>query len=188
MTVSINQLRPGLTILINNDVYQVVEYDHVKPGKGGAFVRTKLRNLITGAVLDRTFKSDDKIQDAFIEQKKLRYSYHDSHFYHFMDQNTFEDSVLSKQQIGDQIKFLKEEIDIVAYFYEGKMLKIDLPTFINFKVKHTEPGIRGDTAKGGTKPAELETGALVQVPLFVNVGEVIKIDTRTGSYVERISR
>lgn len=188
MTISINQLKTGLTILINNEVYQVVDYQHVKPGKGAAFVRTKLKNLTTGAVLERTYKTDDKIEDAFVEQRKLRYIYHDGDFYHFMDQDTFEDSVMSANQLADAIDFLKEELDVNAYFYSGKLIKIEVPTFINLKIEHTEPGIKGDTAKSGTKPATLETGAVVQVPLFVDVGDVIKVDTRTKSYIERISR
>jgi elongation factor P len=188
VAISINQLRVGLTVLINDEVYQVVDYDHVKPGKGAAFVRTRLKNLNTGAVIEKTFKSDDKIEDAFVQQKKLRYIYHDGDFYHFMDQETFEDSVISAQQIGEAIQFLREELDVNAFFYNGKLIRIDLPNFINLKIKHTEPGVRGDTAKSGTKPATLETGAVVQVPLFVDVGDVIKIDTRTGSYIERITK
>ncbi|MFH1655542.1 MAG: elongation factor P [Candidatus Omnitrophota bacterium] len=188
MTVSITQLKPGLSILINNEIYSVMEYQHVKPGKGGAFVRTRLKNLITGSVIDKTFKSDDKIQDAYIEQKKLRYIYHDGNLYHFMDQDTFEDSIISKEQMGNTIKFLKDNLDVTAFFYKDRLIRIELPTFINLKIKQTEPGVRGDTAKAATKPAELETGAVVQVPLFVDVGDVIKVDTRTESYVERKTR
>lgn len=186
--LSINQLKQGFTILIDKEVYSIIEYQHVKPGKGSAFVRTKLKNLITGAVVEKTFKSDDKIEEAFIEQKKLNFIYNDGDLYHFMDQSSFEDSVMSGDQIGDGVKFLKENLDVNAYFYEAKLIKVELPTFIELKIEHTEPGIKGDTAKSGTKPATVETGAVVQVPLFVDSGDTIKVDTRTGGYIERIAR
>lgn len=188
MVLSINQLKTGLTLLINGHVYMVVDLEHVKPGKGGAFVRVKLKSLTMDSGLERTFKTDDKIQEAFIEQKKLRYSYHDGDLYHFMDQDSFEDSVMSEDNLGDSIKFLKDNLDVSAYFFQGKLIKVELPTFIELKITQTEPGIKGDTAKSGTKPATLETGAVVGVPLFINNGDTIKVDTRTGGYVERIAR
>jgi elongation factor P len=186
--ISITQLKQGLTILINDEVYAILDYQHVKPGKGAAFVRSRLKNLITGSVLEKTFKADDKIEQAFIEQKKLSFSYNDADSYHFIDQDNFEDSVMSKQQIGDSIKFLKDNLDVTAFFYKNKLIKIEVPTFINFRIKHTDPGLKGDTAKAATKPATLETGAVIQVPLFVDVDDIIKVDTRTGSYIERIAK
>jgi len=188
VALSINQLKTGQTLLINDHVYMVVDLEHVKPGKGSAFVRVKVKSLTTEAVLERTYKTDDKIQEAFIEQKKLRYSYHDGDLYHFMDQESYEDFVMSDDNLGDSIKFLKDELDVNAYFFEGKLMKVELPTFIELKIAQTEPGIKGDTAKGGNKPATLETGAVVGVPLFINQGDTIKVDTRTGTYVERIAR
>jgi len=188
VSISITQLKPGLTILINDEVYSIIEYQHVKPGKGAAFVRCRLKNLVTGAAMDRTFKSDDKIEQAFIEQKNLSFSYNDADLYHFMDKDNFEDSVMSKQQVGDAVKFLKDNLDVTAFFYKNKLIKIEVPTFINFRIKNTDPGLKGDTAKAATKPATLETGAVIQVPLFVDVGDIIKVDTRTSSYIERISR
>jgi len=186
--ISATQLRPGLTVLLNGQIFSVVEYQHVKPGKGGAFVRSRLKNLLTGAVIDKTFKADEKIEQAYIEQRKIRFLYNDADLYHFMDQTTFEDSIISKQQLGDTVKFLKDNLDVTAFFYKDKLIRVELPTFINFKIKHTEPGVRGDTAKAASKPAKLETGAVVQVPLFVDADDVIKVDTRTGSYIERIAK
>jgi len=184
--VSINQIKSGLTVVINGNVFSILEHQHVKPGKGGAFVRTKLKNLITGAVLEKTFKADDKLNEAFVEQRKLVFQYRAGDIFHFMDQETYDDVIIPKEQIENEIKLLKDNLQVNAFFFEHKLLKIDLPTFINLKVIETEPGIRGDTAKAATKPAKLETGLVIQVPLFINNDEILKIDTRTGTYVERI--
>ncbi len=163
-----------------------LECQHVKPGKGAAFVRIKLRNLKTGNVLERTFRGDEKAESAYVEERKLQFLYSSGELYHFMDQQNFEEIVISKNILSDKIKFLKDNLDVTAQFYKDDPLSINLPNFIVFKITDTEPGIRGDTAKGGTKPAKIETGASIQVPLFVSKGDKIKLDTRTGSYVERV--
>lgn len=186
MTVSINEIKSGLTILVDGDIYQVIEYQHVKPGKGGAFVRTKLRNLRSGNVQEKTFRGDEKIEEAFIEERKLQYLYESGGIYHFVDQENFEEITMAKEDLGDKIKFLKDNLEVNAYFYKDETLTINLPNFIEVKIIHTEPGIKGDTAKSGTKPAKIETGATLQVPLFIDIGDKIKVDTRTGEYVERV--
>jgi elongation factor P len=183
---SINEIKSGLTILVDGDIYQVIEYQHVKPGKGGAFVRTKLRNLRSGNVQEKTFRGDEKIEEAFIEERKLQYLYESGGIYHFVDQENFEEITMAKEDLGDKIKFLKDNLEVNAYFYKDETLTINLPNFIEVKITHTEPGIKGDTAKSGTKPAKIETGATIQVPLFIDIGDKIKVDTRTGEYVERV--
>lgn len=185
MTISINEIKSGLTILVDSDIYQVVEYQHVKPGKGAAFVRAKLRNMKTANIQERTFRGDEKIEEAFIEERRLRYLYASGDIYNFMDQDNFEEIAISGDILGDKTNFLKDELDVTANFYKNELLSINLPNFIEFKIIHTEPGIKGDTAKGGTKPAQIESGAIIQVPLFVNTGDMIKVDTRTAEYVER---
>lgn len=186
MALQINDLKSGVTIAIGNDVFVIVSIDHVKPGKGSAFARTKLKNLRLGTVIDRTFKSSEKIQDAFIEEKKLRYSYKTGHSYHFLNQETFEDLTLEEDHLGDSIKFLQDNLLVSAYFYNNELINISLPTFIKVTIKNTEPGFKGDTAKSSGKPATIETGTTIQVPLFVNVGDMIKVDTRTGEYMGRV--
>ena len=185
MALSINEVKSGLTILLDNDVYQVIEFQQVKPGKGAAFVRTKLRNMKTGNILERTFRGDEKIEPAYIDERKLQYLYQASDLYHFVDQDNFEEIAIQKEDLSDKIKFLKDNIEVAVYLYKGQVLNINLPNFIEVQIVHTESGIKGDTAKSGTKPAKIETGAMVQVPLFINIGDKIKVDTRTGAYVER---
>lgn len=185
MALSINDIKSGLTILIDDQAYIIIETQHVKPGKGAAFVRVKLRNLKSGGIQEKTFRGDEKIEPAFIEEKKLQYLYFSGSVYHFMDQDNFEEISIAKENIGDKVKFLKDNLEVTVYFYKNEILNISLPNFIEFKIVHTEPGIKGDTAKSGTKPAEIETGTTVQVPLFINEGDMIKVDTRTGEYVER---
>lgn len=186
MAVSINEIKSGLTIRVDGEIYQIIEYQHVKPGKGVAFVRIKLRNLKNSNIQERTFRGDEKIEEAFVEERRLQYLYASGSIYHFMDQENFEEITVAKDQLGDKIKFLKDNLEVSAYFYKNEILNINLPNFIEFTITHTEPGIRGDTAKSGTKPATIETGATVQVPLFINISDKIKIDTRTGEYVERV--
>jgi elongation factor P len=188
VTISINEIKSGLTILVDEDIYQVLEYQHVKPGKGAAFVRTKLRNLKTANVQERTFRTDEKIEEAFIEERQLQYLYASGDTYHFMDQNNFEEIAIPKDILGDKTNFLKDNLDVSANFYKNEILNINLPNFIEFKIIYTEMGIKGDTAKSGTKPAKIETGAIVQVPLFIDVGDRIKLDTRTGEYITRVSK
>lgn len=182
--ISINEVKNGLFIKVEGELYVVVEAVPYKPGKGGALMRTKLRNLKTGATLDRTFRSADTIEDIYIEEKTYQYMYADGQ-YHFMDAETYEQITLPEQILGDAKNFLKENLEVGASLYEGKILYIKLPLFLNFKVIETESGVRGDTVKAGTKSAKIETGAIIQVPLFINSGDTITIDTRTGKYTGR---
>ena len=186
MPISINQIKSGLTITVNNEVFVIQEYQHVKPGKGAAFVRTKLKNLVTGAVFEKTFKPDDKLIEAFVEEKKLVFQYRSGDIFHFMDQKNYDEVIISKEQIKNEGNFIKDNLEVNALFFKNRLLRISLPTFIALKVTETEPGIKGDTAKAATKAAKLETGLNIQVPLFINTDDIIKIDTRTGVYVERI--
>jgi len=185
VALSINEIKSGLTILVDGEIYMIIEFQHVKPGKGAAFVRVKLRNMRTSNVLEKTFRGDEKIEQAFIEERKMQYLYNTGDMYHFMAQDNYEEIAVPKDTLGDKIKFLKDNTEVSSYSYKNEILNINLPNFIVFKIVHTEPGIKGDTAKSGTKPAQLESGATVQVPLFVNINDTIKVDTRTGEYVER---
>lgn len=184
-TVGINQIKIGITIDLDGTPYVVVNVEHVKPGKGGAFARTKIKNLKNENVIERTYRSDDKIEEAYIEEKALTYSYHSGDFYHFIDTETYEDIAIEINKLKDSYKFLKDNIEVTANYYKGELVNITLPNFVVYTITHTEPGIKGDTAKSGTKPATLESGALIQVPLFIDVGTKIKVDTRTGEYIER---
>lgn len=185
MALSINDIKVGVTILVDDTVFVVIDTNHVKPGKGSAFVRAKVRNLKTAAVLEKTFRGDEKIEHAFVEERKMQYLYNTGDMYHFMDQENFEEIVIARDALTEQILFLKDNLDVIGFFYNGGALNIRLPLFVVYTIAHTEPGIKGDTAKSGTKPAQIETGAAIQVPLFVDVGDKIKVDTRTGGYVER---
>lgn len=184
--ISTSDIKNGLTIKLDGELFQVIEFQHVKPGKGGAFVKTKLRSLSTGNVLPRTFRSGEKLEDAFIEYKKLQFSYVAGDDYHFMEDKTFEQFQISAEQLGDVTHYLKENMIVNASFYEGKLMSVEAPMFVELKVAEAEPGMKGDTAKSGTKSVKLETGYAIQVPLFIEVGNVLKIDTRTGDYVERV--
>lgn len=186
MALSINEIKSGVTLLVDKEVYVVVDTEHVKPGKGAAFVRAKLRNLKNNTIQERTWRGDEKIDQAFVEERKLQYQYKSGNMYHFMDQENFEEIAIAQDSLGDKVKFLKDNLEVAGYFYKNDTLNISLPFFIEVTITHSEPGIKGDTAKSGTKPAEIETGASIQVPLFVNVGDRIKVDTRTGGYVERV--
>lgn len=186
MALSINEIKVGVTILVDNVAYIVIDTQHVKPGKGSAFVRAKIRNLKNNSIQEKTFRGDEKIEAAFIEERKIQYLYAAGDMYHFMDQDNFEELAVQEAIIGEKKNFLKDNLEVSASFYKSQILNVNLPNFIEFKITHTEPGIKGDTAKGGTKPAEIETGATIQVPLFIDAGDVIKIDTRTGQYVERV--
>ncbi|MFH1355071.1 MAG: elongation factor P [Candidatus Omnitrophota bacterium] len=183
--LSINEIRNGQTLLVDDGVYVVIETQHVKPGKGAAFARVRLKNLKTGLIQEKTFRGNEKIEQAFVEERKLQYLYHSGNFYNFMDQENYEEVALSEDAIGESKKFLKDNLEVEARFFNGTTLSIILPNFVVFQIEHCEPGVRGDTAKASTKPAKIETGAVIQVPLFINQGEKIKIDTRTGQYVER---
>ncbi len=184
--ITANQFRGGLTILIDGEIYSVIEFQSVKPGKGGAFVRSKLRNLRTKKTIEKTFRSEERFEEAFIEDKKLQYLYNSGDTYHFMDSDTFEEIMIEKEKLNEIVSYLKDNMDVTVVYYNNEIIEVKLPIFIELKIEHTEPGIKGDTAKGSFKPAVLETGATIQVPLFINEGDVIKIDTRTGTYVERV--
>ena len=175
----------GVTFELDGSVLQVVEFQHVKPGKGAAFVRTKLKNVITGAVTERTFSPTDKFEPARIERKEMQYSYNDGDPYYFMDMETFDMIPLNSDVLPDSFKFVKEEMMCKIVSYKGKVFSVEPPTFVELKVVDTEPGFKGDTATGTTKPATLETGAVIKVPLFIDVDTMIRIDTRTGEYLER---
>lgn len=183
--ISTNDFRTGLTIEMEGDVYQVVEFQHVKPGKGAAFVRSKLKNLRTGAVVDKTFNAGEKMPKARIDRREAQYLYNDGSDYHFMDMESFDQFSLSSDQLSDSVKFLKENMTITVMMFQGRTIGVDLPNVVELEVVETTPGIKGDTASGGSKPATLETGYVVQVPFFVNTGDVLQIDTRTGHYIKR---
>lgn len=184
--ISAGDFRKGLTIIIDNDIYIIVDFQHVKPGKGAAFVRAKIKNLKTGAIKEDTFNPSDKYPKAHIETKEMQYLYADGDLYHFMDTESYEQIALNYDQVEEALKFLKENDVAMMKFHEGKAFQVDAPNFVELEITETEPGIKGDTATGGTKPATVETGAVVNVPLFVEVGDVIKIDTRSGEYLSRV--
>ncbi|MBS4536196.1 elongation factor P [Clostridium sp. D2Q-14] len=178
--------KKGLTIEINGNIYQIIDFQHVKPGKGAAFVRAKIKNLKTGAIKEDTFNPSEKYPKAHIETKEMQYLYSDGELYNFMDTTTYEQMALNYDQVEDAIKYIKENDIAIMKFYEGKPFQVDAPNFVELTVVHAEPGVKGDTATGATKPAEVETGAVINVPLFVNVDDKIKIDTRTGEYLSRV--
>jgi len=178
-------IRNGLTIIFNNEIYTIVEFQHVKPGKGAAFVRTKLRNIISGGVVEKTFRPTEKFPQARIERIDMQYLYSDGDLFNFMDTNTFEQIALNSDEIGDSLKFVKENEMCKICSHNGKVFAVEPPLFVELEITETEPGVKGDTATGATKPATVETGAIVYVPLFVNQGDKIKIDTRTGDYLSR---
>ena len=179
-------VRNGTTFELDNSVYKVVEFQHVKPGKGAAFVRTKLKNVITGAVLEKTFNPSEKLQGAEIEKRDMQYLYKDGDVYYFMDNETYEQLPINKEDLGDMLRFLKENMNVKILSFKGKVFAIEPPLFVELEITYTEPGFSGNTSTNATKPATLETGATINVPLFVNTGDIIRIDTRTGEYMERI--
>ena len=178
--------RNGFTMLIDGAIFSIAEFQHVKPGKGSAFVRTKLKNMKTGAVLDRTFRSGDKVDEVRLEKREMQYLYSEGDTYYFMDMDTYEQTPVERDVIGDGAGLLKESENAYLLVAREEVIGVDLPNFVTLAVTHTEPGIKGDTATGAVKPATLETGYVVQVPLFINQGDTLKIDTRTGDYVERV--
>ncbi|HHT64364.1 MAG: elongation factor P [Bacillota bacterium] len=183
--ISTNDFRTGVTIEIDGDAYQVVDFQHVKPGKGSAFVRSKLKNVRTGAVVEKTFAAGEKLPKAHLERKEMQYLYHDGESFILMDVNNFEQMPLSDEQVGEGKKFLKENMNLFLLLFQGNVIGVDLPSQVELEVTDTEPGIKGDTASGGSKPATLETGAVVRVPFFINVGDVIVVNTKTGEYIGR---
>lgn len=183
--ISVNDLRKGLTIELDGEVYSVVEFLHVKPGKGAAFVRTTLKNVRTGNVSERTFRAGERVARAHVETREMQYLYNTGDEYYFMDTETYEQIGLAADKLEDAPNYLKENMTIAIRFYGGEPIGVELPTFVELKVVQTEPGVRGDTAQGGSKPAKLETGLVVQVPLFLQEGAIIRVDTRTGEYLGR---
>jgi elongation factor P len=186
MAVDTSQFRNGLKVEIDGEPYVMIYFQHVKPGKGGAFVRTKIKNLRTGRVLERTFRSGERLDEAEVEDKRMQYLYQDGEQFIFMDQESYDQIPFTAAQLGDARKYLKENLDVEVVFWRGKPINIELPPFITAVVSQCDPGLKGDTASGATKPATLETGAVVQVPLFIREGESIRVDTRTNVYVERV--
>lgn len=183
--VTAGDFRNGMTFDMDGNVFQVVEFQHVKPGKGAAFVRTKIKNVISGAVIERTFSPTDKFENAYIERRDMQYSYADGDLYYFMDNETFEMEPIDASKLGDNFKFVKENTDVKVLSYKGVVFGVEPPFFMELQVTETEPGIKGDTATNVTKPATLETGAQIRVPIFINEGDVIRVDTRTGEYMAR---
>jgi len=186
MQVSTAEFRKGLRIVFDGEPYTIVDFQHVKPGKGGAFVRTKLKHMRQGRVIDNTFRSGEKVELVDFEDKHMQFLYKDDRF-HFMDLETYDQVSLSEDEVGDAALYLKDNTELEMLYINGSPVSIELPNFIELAVARTDPGVRGDTAQGGTKPATLETGAVVQVPLFLNEGDVVKVDTRTGEYLGRVA-
>lgn len=180
-----SNIKKGLKIEMEGDVYVVVEFLHVKPGKGGAFIRTKLKSLSRGVVVEKTFRSGEKLGKPDLQEKKMQFLYSAEGQFHFMEEETYEQTFLTEEQLGDSKNFLKENTAINVLFYNNNPISTELPTFVTLAISTTEPGEKGDTVSGGTKAATLETGAVIQVPLFLNEGDRVKVDTRTGGYVER---
>lgn len=184
--LSAGEFRNGVTFVLEGKVYVVIEFLHVKPGKGSPFVRAKIKDVMTGQVLERTFNPTEKFESATIDSKEMQYLYTDGQLYYFMDNETYEQLPLDKSKVDYALNFIKEGSTVTVKFYQGTAFSIEPPTFVNLKITECEPGIQGDTARSGDKPATLETGYVIKVPLFVNNGDTIKIDTRTGEYMERV--
>ncbi|HXZ44984.1 MAG TPA: elongation factor P [archaeon] len=178
-------LRPGMKIELEGVPFVVTDYHWVKPGKGGAFNRTKLKNMRTGSIVERTFRTEEKLPQAELDEKRAQFLYQSGDEFHFMDTETYEQFFLSEEQLGDARMYLKEEMVVTIMSHRGDPLAVEVPTFVELTVTETDPGVRGDTASGGSKPATMETGAVIQVPLFINVGDRLRVDTRTGTYIER---
>ena len=184
--ISAGDFRNGVTLEIEGNIYQIIEFQHVKPGKGAAFVRTKLKNIINGGVVEKTFRPTEKFPKAHIERKDMQYLYSDGELFHFMDVETYDQIALNQDAIGDALKFVKENEMVKICSHKGNVFAVEPPLFVELAIIDTEPGFKGDTAQGATKPATVETGAVVYVPLFVDMGEVLKIDTRPGEYLSRV--
>lgn len=183
--ISTSDFRNGITIIYEGSLYKIIYFQHVKPGKGGAFVRTKLKNLSSGSTIEKTFRAGEKMEQAILETKKMQFLYRDQH-YNFMDMQNYEQIQLSEDQVSGEKNYFLENMELSVVFHNGKPISIELPIFIEAKVVETEPGIKGDTVGTSFKPAKIETGGMVQVPLFINSGDIIKVDTRTGEYMTRV--
>ena len=184
--ISAGDFKNGITVEIDGNIYQILEFQHVKPGKGAAFVRTKLKNVINGGVVERTFRPTEKFPKAHIDRKDMQYLYQDGDLYNFMDVETYDQIALNADVVGDALKFVKENETVKICSHNGNVFSVEPPLFVELEITETEPGFKGDTAQGATKPAVVETGATVMVPLFVEQGDVLKIDTRTGEYLSRV--
>lgn len=184
--ISAGDFRKGVTFEYEGNIFVVVDFQHVKPGKGAAFVRTKIKNIVTGQVLERTFNPTEKVEEAKIERKEMQYLYNEDNIYYFMDMESFEQIPLNYDQVQEAMKYVIENMMVSIQFYKGKAFSVLPPMFVELNITDCEPGIQGDTSKAGNKPATLETGLVIQVPLFVNNGDRIRVDTRTGSYMERL--
>lgn len=184
--ISTADFRNGMVVVLDNELMEIVEFQHVKPGKGGAFVRTKFKNVLSGRVIEKTFRSGEKMEEARLESESYQYLYHDGDLYHFMHKDTYDQIAVGEGVVGDKNLWMKENTDVTLVFFKGKVISVETPIFVILQVTQCDPGVQGDRATGGTKPATLETGAVIQVPLFLSEGTVIKVDTRTGSYIERV--
>ena len=184
--ITAGDFKKGITVEMENGVWTIVDFQHVKPGKGAAFVRTRIKNVMNGAVLERTFNPTDKMPKAIIETKEMQYMYNDGDLYYFMDNETYDQIPLNHEQVEEAIQFIKENTNVTMRFFKGKPFSVEAPNFVELEVTETEPGFKGDTASNTTKPATVETGYTLNVPLFVNTGDVLRIDTRTGEYMERV--
>ena len=181
-----SDFRTGLSIIMDNNIYTIVDFQHVKPGKGGAFVRSKLKNIRTGATIDKTWRAGEKMDQAILERFPMEFSYSQDDEYFFMDTESYEMVPIAKEAIGDGVKYLKEGLEVTALSHKGEIINIELPITVEAEVVETAPGEKGDTASGGSKPATIDTGVVVNVPFFINIGDKIKVDTRTDSYLERV--
>jgi elongation factor P len=186
--ISTADFRNGVVVEIENDLLEIIEFQHVKPGKGGAFVRTKYRNVLTGRVIEKTYRSGEKFEEARLESSPWQYLYHDGDVYHFMDPQTFEQIGVNANVVGDFTKWTKENDVVTLTFHKEKVIKVECPAHVNLVIAQSDPGLQGDRSSGGTKPATLETGTVIQVPLFVSEGELVRVDTREGKYIERVNK
>lgn len=188
MAIDTSDFKNGMHFYLDGEVYTIIEFQHVKPGKGGAFVRTKLRKIKTGQVTEKTFRSGERVEPAFVEKKKMQYLYRQGDELVLMDLDTYEQVPVSAESLGDQAKYLKEDCELICLEAAGDVLGYELPNFVELQVVETDPGYKGDTVSGSNKPAKLETGAIVQVPFHINEGDIIKVDTRTDTYLERVKK
>jgi len=186
--VSAGDFRNGVTFDMDGSVFQIIEFQHVKPGKGAAFVRTKIRNVITGSVTERTFNPSDKFPEAFVERKDMQYLYNDGELYYFMDMETYEQIPLDKEKLPDNFDFVKENVIVKIISYKGNVFGVEIPNFVELLVTHSEPAIKGDTVNNTLKPATMETGVTIKVPMFISEGDILRIDTRNGEYLERVKQ
>ncbi|MDO8675866.1 MAG: elongation factor P [Candidatus Omnitrophota bacterium] len=188
MAITINEIESGMGLMVDGQLYFITDFNHVKPGKGSAFVRIRLKNIRTDAVLERTFRTSESLDNAPLERRRMQFTYVSGDEYHFMDQSTYEDTIISKGLLGDAVKYLQDDAVVEVLLHKEQVVKVEIPTFIIATVIEADPGLKGDSSRAGYKPAKIDTGASVQVPLFIQTGETIKVDTRTGIYVERVKK